>query len=243
MKYVYKLILVGFLLGYQGVSAQFNTSFLQEGNASYYAEKFHGRLTASGERFNMFDYTAAHKELPFNTLLKITNLTNGKSVLVRVNDRGPYSHNRIIDLSKKAAQDLEMLDNGTSKVSIEIVETPTKEQLATLTTITSSLKVKPLVVKKPVFVTGNTYSMWGTLKYPEGFGLQIGSYTEIENAKGECRLLIAAGIEDVFIQSGWTSGVRAFRVLVGAYKDKENANPRIEELKKLGYTPFVKKHF
>ncbi len=243
MKYVYKLILVGFLLGYQGAFAQFNSSFLQEGNASFYAEKFHGRLTASGERFNMFDYTAAHKELPFNTLLKITNLANGKSVLVRVNDRGPYSHDRIIDLSKKAAQDLEMLDNGVSKVSIEVVETPTEEQLATLTSITNTLKVKPVTIKKPVFVTGNTYSMWGTLKYPEGFGLQIGSFTEIENAKRECTLLIAAGVEDVFIQSGWSSGVRAFRVLVGSFKTREAANPRIDELKKLGYTPFVKRHF
>ena len=84
-------------------------SFKLKGTASYYADKFHGRLTANGERFNMNDYSAAHKSLPFGTILKVTNIKNNKSTLVRINDRGPYVGNRIIDLSKKAAHDIDGL--------------------------------------------------------------------------------------------------------------------------------------
>ncbi len=78
--------------------------FILNGKASHYARKFHGRKTANGETFDMNDFSAAHKSLPFGTILKVINQKNGKSTLVRVNDRGPYSHNRIIDLSYSAAK-------------------------------------------------------------------------------------------------------------------------------------------
>lgn len=81
-------------------------SFEQVGVASWYGNKFHGRRTASGERYNMHAYTAAHKNLPFGTILRVTNLDNDKSVLVRINDRGPYIRGRIIDLSRAAAQEI-----------------------------------------------------------------------------------------------------------------------------------------
>jgi rare lipoprotein A len=77
-----------------------------EGRASYYADKFHDRRTANGEKFDMHDYTAAHKTLPFGTILRVTNLKNNKKTFVRINDRGPYSGSRVIDLSKKAAKSL-----------------------------------------------------------------------------------------------------------------------------------------
>jgi rare lipoprotein A len=94
---------------------------IQIGKASYYAPKFNGRVTASGEIFNANEYTCAHKTIPFNTYLKVTNLANSKSVIVRVNDRGPYVRGRIIDLSAIAARDIKMMDNGTTKVRIEII--------------------------------------------------------------------------------------------------------------------------
>ncbi|NEX13045.1 MAG: septal ring lytic transglycosylase RlpA family lipoprotein [Prosthecochloris sp.] len=90
-----------------------------EGTASYYANFFHGRLTANGERFDMHDFTAAHRTLPFNSVVRVTNLNNGKVVFVKINDRGPYVGNRIIDLSKAAAQHLGMIECGISKVRIE----------------------------------------------------------------------------------------------------------------------------
>ncbi len=91
------------------------------GTASYYADKFHGRKTANGEIFNMHDLTAAHKTLPFNTLLRVTNLRNNKSVKVRINDRGPFVKDRVIDLSLAAAKELDMLGTGTAEVRIEIL--------------------------------------------------------------------------------------------------------------------------
>jgi len=90
----------------------------QRGTASWYGPGFHGRKTASGERFNSYDMTAAHRSLPFGTRLKVTNETNGRSVVVRVNDRGPFAHRRIIDLAKGPAQALGLTSAGTAYVSL-----------------------------------------------------------------------------------------------------------------------------
>lgn len=92
------------------------------GMASYYGAKFHGRKTASGETFNMYAHTCAHRWLPFGTLLQVTNLSNGKHVIVTVNDRGPFHHGRMIDISKQAAEDIGMINSGTARVSVEVVE-------------------------------------------------------------------------------------------------------------------------
>jgi len=92
-----------------------------QGTASYYGGRFHGRKTASGERFNQNAMTAAHKTLPLGTKVRVTNLRNGETVEVKINDRGPYVKGRIIDLSKGAARKLDMLVSGTAKVRIEVV--------------------------------------------------------------------------------------------------------------------------
>lgn len=97
-----------------------NPEFVQEGIASWYGPGFQGRKTANGERFNTHEMTAAHKTLPFNTLVKVTNLENGSSVIVRINDRGPYVRGRIIDLSNAAKNEIQM--GGLAKVRIEIAE-------------------------------------------------------------------------------------------------------------------------
>jgi len=96
-------------------------AIIGSGIASWYGPNFHGKLTANGERYNMNDYTAAHKTLPFNTMVRVDNVENGKSVVVRINDRGPYVDNRIIDLSRKAAQEIDMIGNGTASVRLMIV--------------------------------------------------------------------------------------------------------------------------
>ena len=92
------------------------------GIASYYAAKFHGRRTASGEKFSQKVLTAAHLTLPFGTLLKVTNLQNMKSVIVRVNDRGPHVRGRIVDLSRAAAELIGMRHTGTARVELEILK-------------------------------------------------------------------------------------------------------------------------
>jgi rare lipoprotein A len=94
----------------------------ETGYASYYADKFEGRTTANGEIFRQSKLTAAHRIIPFGTFVKITNLSNNKSVIVRINDRGPFIKGRIIDISKSAAQQIDMITAGIVKVKIEYRE-------------------------------------------------------------------------------------------------------------------------
>ena len=94
------------------------------GVASYYGKQYHGRKTASGERFNMHELTAAHRTLPFGTNLKVTNLANDRSVVVRVNDRGPFKRDRILDVSLEAARRLQMVAAGIARVRIEPLNQP-----------------------------------------------------------------------------------------------------------------------
>jgi len=98
------------------------TGFVQEGIASFYGEEFNGRPTSNGEVFDMFKFTAAHRTLPFGTKLRVKNLENGKEVIVRINDRGPFKLDRIIDLSYAAAKQLEMISAGTARVKLDVVE-------------------------------------------------------------------------------------------------------------------------
>jgi rare lipoprotein A (peptidoglycan hydrolase) len=104
------------------VTALGMTSKADTGQASFYAAEFHGKKTSSGERYDMDDFTCAHRWLPFGTRLRVTNISNGKSVVVRVNDRGPWKHKRIIDVSKAAAKELDMVRSGTAKVEVRVEE-------------------------------------------------------------------------------------------------------------------------
>lgn len=94
---------------------------VETGIASYYGRQFHGRRTASGERYDQGELTAAHRGLPFGTKVRVTNLANDRRVVVRVNDRGPRTRGRILDLSRRAARELGFVRNGTANVRIEVV--------------------------------------------------------------------------------------------------------------------------
>ena len=128
MKFTAKAVLTAAVLAFASAGANVATtevvyagSKASAGTASYYGKRFHGRTTANGERFNMNAMTAAHKSLPFGTKVKVTNRNNGKSVVVRINDRGPYHGNRVIDLSRGAAAKIGMLNSGTARVSIQVL--------------------------------------------------------------------------------------------------------------------------
>ena len=92
------------------------------GTSSFYAEDFHGKLTANGEIYDMYGLTAAHKTLPLNTVARVTNLDNGKSLILRINDRGPYIEGRMLDCSYGAAKKLDFIKQGTAKVQVDIIE-------------------------------------------------------------------------------------------------------------------------
>lgn len=92
-----------------------------DGTASWYGGKFHGRKTANGERFDQHALTAAHRTLPFGTKVRVTNERNGRSVVVRINDRGPFAKGRVIDLSRAAAERVGMVGSGTARVRLEVV--------------------------------------------------------------------------------------------------------------------------
>ena len=98
--------------------------------ASYYAHNYHGRKTASGETYNMHEMTAAHRRLPFGTRVRVTNLDNNSSVLVRINDRGPFVRGRVIDLSLAAARKLDMVRSGVAKVEVAPVSAQKKRSVA-----------------------------------------------------------------------------------------------------------------
>lgn len=98
---------------------------LEKGNASWYGDPYHGRRAASGEVFDMEQLTAAHRTLPFQTWVEVTNLSNGRQVTVRINDRGPFVDGRIIDLSRAAARSVDMLRSGVAPVQLRVVVAPT----------------------------------------------------------------------------------------------------------------------
>ena len=111
----------------QARMAQPAAVYVQRGKASWYGPGFHGRKTASGERFNQHNLTAAHRELPLGTKATVINLDNGRTVEVEINDRGPYVRGRIIDLSKAAAERLGMKDAGTTLVRLEVTRAQSVE--------------------------------------------------------------------------------------------------------------------
>ena len=175
--------------------------------ASYYAEDFHGKRTSNGERFNMNDYTCAHKSLPFNTILKVTNLANGKTCEVRVNDRGPFVASREIDLSKAAAIKLGMIGSGTTKVKLEIVKRGADTKLSQQTAASASKIMAKL---------GGNSSSTKSVKLEPGtyWDIQLGAFSSKENAKAFARKVSRAGFKDIVLQTGSTDAGTITRVAI-----------------------------
>ncbi|WP_288007562.1 septal ring lytic transglycosylase RlpA family protein [Thermonema sp.] len=233
-------VLWGVMICFSVTPLHAQRTYKAKGMASYYADKFNGRKTASGEIFDNSRMTAAHRTLPFGTYVKVTNLANGKSVVVRINDRGPYAHGRIIDLTKAAAIQLDMVRTGTAKVLVEEVAAPEPTDSEVPAVPVGAEESAPVAQK---FKTGHTYSMWGTERFPKGVGLQVGSYRDVENAIDQCRTLIKeGGLEEVYIQVGWSGG-RIYRVIVGAYPTREEALLLLPRIRALGMDGFPKRHF
>ena len=196
----------------------------RKGVASFYSNKLHGRKTASGEKYNKNKLTAAHRNLPFGTILKVTNLNNGKSVLVIVNDRGPYAKQRIIDLSYAAACKLNMIQDGVARVIIEPTDTLNIEEPQ------SPLK------KQPIDLQNENYYSAGLepLILPKGYYLQVGSFTLYENALARMDQLKLYKTTSTCIQYIKIHRKIFFRVLCTGFENEAAAKIKQQELNKLG---------
>ena len=178
------------------------TRVTQTGLASWYGPDFHGKKTANGEVYNQDAMTAAHKTLPFDTIVRVTNLDNGRQVTVRINYRGPYVQGRVIDLSRAAARQIRMIGPGTVRVRIEILEAggPIPDDLNR-----------------------------------EIFSVQVASFNDPEQARKRANELRGG-----WVQPARADGQRVYRVMVGRYGNREQAEEAMRDLKSRGVDGFVK---
>jgi rare lipoprotein A len=172
--------------------------FKQRGIASWYGTKFHGARTSSGERYDMYAMTAAHKELPLPTWVRVTNLENKRSVVVKVNDRGPFHDNRIIDLSYSAAQKLDILGKGTGLVEIRVLEPGASRGSTGVPGDASTPRITGAgAAPDPAVVTAaapeSDVAPAEALAPPEMY-LQVGAFAEERNARALALSLEQAGL-------------------------------------------------
>ncbi|SMC19188.1 rare lipoprotein A [Desulfacinum hydrothermale DSM 13146] len=187
--------------------------YREKGLASWYGADWHGRRTANGERYDMHAMTAAHKTLPMNTHVKVTHLKTGRSVVVRINDRGPFVRGRIIDLSYEAARRLGLQKEGVAPVLVEAVRVASPVQVAGVT----SWRLEP------------------RRSYREGhFVIQVGSFRERANALNVRRRLLPLG-RHIFIRQVNLGGETFYRVQVGIYRKLDAADAMAGDLRRRGF--------
>jgi rare lipoprotein A len=235
--------------------------YVERGVASWYGTEFHGLRTSTGEPYDMFAMTAAHKTLPLPCYARVTNLSNGRSVVVRINDRGPFVANRIIDLSYSAAARLDIIRNGTGFVQVEVL-TPAAPTLnasmpvnapAAQAVIIGVSSVPPVIVPPsnatppvttpPVTIPPSTppASAAAASSAPAGmaapsstFYIQVGAYSRPENAGAVVKKLRTAGIENVVTLAA-DAHQPLQRVRVGPIASVQQFDATIERLNALGF--------
>jgi rare lipoprotein A len=188
--------------------------YVERGIASWYGEKFHGRATSSFEPYDMYAFSAAHRTLPLPTYARVTNLENGRSVVVRVNDRGPFHHDRLIDLSYAAAVRLDMLRRGTARVEVRALTSNQGEPPAPI--VVEASKPDPQVESGAAWV-------------------QVASFGERDNARRLARQLEDAGLGRVRILRAKVAAGRVFRVRIGPLADRATAHRIAAEVRTRGY--------
>lgn len=224
------------------ITFQASAQITEIGLASFYADKFHGRVTASGEIFDQKKMTAAHRTLPFGSKVKVTNIKNKKSIVVIINDRGPFVKDRVIDLSKEGAKRLDFIADGVTQVKVEVISLG-KAQPGTQNTNTNKSqkpKSKPTAAsstavnteKKPSAVAPNKtiantaieyYKLESELIEPTGFGIQVASYQEAANLMKRVAEIKKHINKDVLIQVGNSNGSKVYRIIIGTFNSKESA--------------------
>jgi rare lipoprotein A len=217
--------------------------YQERGVASWYGSKFHGRRTSSGEPYDMHAFTAAHKTLPLPTWVEVTNLRNRRSILVRVNDRGPFVANRIIDLSYAAAQELDIVGDGTGLVEIRALTfggastgdrvtaaapaAPPAESLPPAENPSSADTPPAAEDTAPAAAAGQTGD--APVLY-----VQVGAFSQRENAERMHTRLLAEEFSDAFIFEDVTEERRLYRVRVGPIPSVEAYDATVAGLGTLG---------
>ena len=187
-------------------------NFTARGIASWYGTKFHGRRTSSGEPYDMYAMTAAHKTLPIPVFVEVTNLDNHRKIIVRVNDRGPFVEGRIIDLSYVAAKKLGIDAKGTGRVEIRTID-PRKKKV----------DVRP-TASKDISIASSSGQLY----------LQVGAFTDHTNATQLLSRLVAATSENVLINRKSTGDQDVYRVRIGPLNSESEANLLSHRLSPLG---------
>lgn len=191
--------------------------FVQRGLASWYGTKFHGKRTSSGEPYDMFGMTAAHKTLPLPTYVEVTNLDNGRAVVVKVNDRGPFVKGRIIDLSHTAARKLGIIGSGTGRVEIRAIDPRAY-------TTRQARQARTQAVAREQQVAQSADSQWY---------LQVGAFTNGDNAERLQKDLYRRLGPDLNVSTHYNDSEKLYRVRVGplaSNQDAEHVNDRLSRL-------------
>ena len=190
--------------------------FRQRGLASWYGKKFHGRKTSNGETYDMYKSSAAHKTLPFNTYVRVHNLSNGKKLDVRINDRGPFVRGRIIDLSYKAAQELGVVGPGTATVEIVALGVPENQE-----------------------TENKTEKSYTPVDYYSGnFTFQVGAFIDKQNAE-KLKVELDQKYKNAHIAKFDNGSEIYYRVRVGKFSTLEQARAKEKIMTDDGYDPIV----
>lgn len=202
-------------------------SYSEVGTASWYGKDFHAKKTANGEKYDMNSLTAAHRTLPLPSIVKVTNLENGRSLVLRVNDRGPYAKNRIIDVSRRASQLLGFYTQGTTKVRVEVMEKESKALKAALTGEPLEENVYQIQETSPVV----TSDIKNNISYPKGsYFVQVGSFSLESGAQNMASQL---GEESNIYYTN-VNGQNFYRVRIGPFENEQSANMMLDKIKNKG---------
>ena len=199
--------------------------YSERGVASWYGRKFHGNLTSNREVYDMYAMTAAHKTLPLPAYVRVRNLRNNKTIVVRVNDRGPFVHNRIIDLSYAAASKLDMIRDGTAMVEVTAIsfDAPAGDRPVRNTTPPAPPAHVPATAAEHPDDAGRIY-------------VQVGAFGERANAERRIALLMRGGVRNGFIHEDRSAGQALYKVRIGPIAGVIQYDILVEELENVGIT-------
>jgi rare lipoprotein A len=198
-----------------------NYGYKERGVASWYGKKFHGRMTSNQERYDMYGMTAAHKSLPLPTYVRVENLRNHKSIIVRVNDRGPFVDNRIIDLSYSAAKKLDMITTGTSLVEVTAISFDEPPRRPTIVNAPVTKELEKTASSSPVSSESTIF-------------VQVGAFGDAENARRRFALLRSGGIGDAFVLEDSSTTPAIYRIRIGPIEDVLEYDNLVAQLQNLG---------